>query len=328
MRLEENRPLDLQPLRRRRWRLGRPEHAVRVGEALQVGEYVAQLGRDLVEVRGRGLQAALDGVSVDADRRAMDGASGADLGALLLAGLGGTVARIAHVVRHPRRAEQRGVGGALVDDFDGEAEYEPQPSDDHDDEAALHIDPCRRLALPPQCAVHVRALLCWGAASSGGGRGRLDARLRRAQLSDDVGLAVLELLRRSNEPDGMLEGGGKAPLPRPPGRAGALGHGRRRRGGRAEPDELQRVHNMDGIRGIDEDEAHSLGLGGEPALVLDDGGGEGEPEREGAEAVEGEAARDDVEGQDDLLQDEHRQQNDDAREQGTGLLQLVANLHV
>mmetsp|Transcript_4928 Transcript_4928/g.14402 ORF Transcript_4928/g.14402 Transcript_4928/m.14402 type:complete len:327 (+) Transcript_4928:888-1868(+) len=312
----------------RRWLLGHLAHAerTRVGEALQVGEHIADLCCDMVEINWSSLQPALDGPGVDADGGAMNGTAGADLRALAGAGLGGAVARVAGVVGHARRAEQRGVHGALVDDLNGEAEGEPNPCDDHSDEADLHIDPGGRLALLAQCAVHIRALLRRG--GGGAAAGRLGPGLRGAELSNDVGLAVLELLRRSNEPDGMLEGGGKAPLPRPPGRAGALGHGRRRRGGRAEPDELQRVHNMDGIRGIDEDEAHSLGLGGEPALVLDDGGGEGEPEREGAEAVEGEAARDDVEGQDDLLQNEDREQDDDASEERAGLLELVADLHV
>lgn len=64
--------------------------------------------------------------------------------------------------------------------------------------------------------------------------------------------------RTNNEPDGVLEGAGQAPLARPPRGARALRDRGRILGGRADPEELHRVDDVDGVGDVDEDEADGL----------------------------------------------------------------------
>mmetsp|Transcript_23774 Transcript_23774/g.67661 ORF Transcript_23774/g.67661 Transcript_23774/m.67661 type:complete len:681 (-) Transcript_23774:3-2045(-) len=305
--------------------LGNAERAG-LGEALQVGEQRAQLHRDILDVSREGLQATLHSAGVDAPGRPCEDAAGAHLHGLVVAGLGGAVARVAGVVRHAQSVEERGVRGALVHHLDGEAERHPDPCDDQGNEADLHIHPCRRLTLLPEGAVHVGALVRRGGA--GDPRGRLDAGLRLPELAHNVVLAVLELLRRSDEPNGMLEGARELPLARPPGGARALRDRGRILRWRADPEKLHRVDDVDGVGNVDKHEADGLSLLGEPTLVFDGSGEVGEPEPERAQAVDGEAGGDDVEREDHLLQNEHRQHHEAASEQGAVLLKLMPDLQV
>mmetsp|Transcript_74540 Transcript_74540/g.188444 ORF Transcript_74540/g.188444 Transcript_74540/m.188444 type:complete len:326 (-) Transcript_74540:318-1295(-) len=126
----------------------------------------------------------------------------------------------------------------------------------------------------------------------------------------------------------MLEGRRETPLTRPPRGARGLGHCRRVLRRSAEPQQLQGVDDVDGIGDVDQDEAHGLGLHGVPALVLDRSSEVREPEGEGPQSVDREALRDDVQGENDLLQHEHGEYDDGAREERAGLLELMADLHV
>mmetsp|Transcript_113973 Transcript_113973/g.333083 ORF Transcript_113973/g.333083 Transcript_113973/m.333083 type:complete len:381 (-) Transcript_113973:601-1743(-) len=277
------------------------------------------------------MQAALHSLLPHTHGRAMLSTAGTHFGGLRGAWLGRTVTWVAEVVWHTGCADERGVGRALVGDLNGVAQDQVEPGHDHGDEAGLHVEPRRRLALAAQGPVHVLALrrarghdirhqprvraraaararcACTAAASAA----------RIPELARDIRLPGLEALRRCHEPDGVLEGARQAPGSRPPGGPRRLRRLRwLREVGGAEPQELQRVDDVDDVCNVDQDKGKCHGGRRVPAHILQDGRNQGKPRREGSDALDGDLALfgDDVERQDDLLEDEHGQDHADCPE--------------
>mmetsp|Transcript_17274 Transcript_17274/g.43522 ORF Transcript_17274/g.43522 Transcript_17274/m.43522 type:complete len:409 (+) Transcript_17274:1537-2763(+) len=128
----------------------------------------------------------------------------------------------------------------------------------------------------------------------------------------------------------MREGRGEAPLAGPPSGSWGLCNHRSLLGGPAQAEKLHRVDDVDGIGTVHEHEADGLHQRVVPAHVLADRGEVGEPQPEGAEAVDRQAAGAglDVEREDDLLEHEHGQHHDRACEDCADLLQQVSDLQV
>mmetsp|Transcript_55724 Transcript_55724/g.143583 ORF Transcript_55724/g.143583 Transcript_55724/m.143583 type:complete len:693 (-) Transcript_55724:8-2086(-) len=273
-------------------------------------------------------QAALDIGLVDATGRPGLRTTRADLSRLMGANLRRAVARVACVVGETGRGEQRWVRSALVDDLNGEAEGQEDPGNEHREQACAHIPPRTGLALAAERLVNVAAAL--GDAAVGAGTFGLALAIGVAQLLDDVDLATRQLLRRRNEPEGVLEGGGQLPLLRPPRGARCLSGQRRLVRRRAQADQQDRVDDVGDVRAVHEHEAEGLGPRGVPALVLDGGGEVGEPRRERPDA-DGPGlprVRDDVERQDQVLQDAHHQGDAGGGEERARLREVVAQLVV
>mmetsp|Transcript_39965 Transcript_39965/g.124531 ORF Transcript_39965/g.124531 Transcript_39965/m.124531 type:complete len:554 (-) Transcript_39965:583-2244(-) len=283
-----------------------------------------------------GLQAPLHGLFPHAHSRPSLCASGADLYRLAVARLCLAVAGIAQVVRHARGADERRVRGTLVCNFDGVTDDEEDPGDEHGDEARLHVEPRGGLALAAQRAVHVLALRGAGRHDHLSGEPRVRSRAAAgaaggAELARYVRLPRLQVLRGGDEPDGVLEGARQAPGRRPPRGSGRLCWLRRlRHVGGAEPDELDRVDHVDGIRDVDKDEGQHHTGGRVPALVLKDGSNVREPHGERTEALDGDITLvgDDVKREDDLLEDGHGEDHTTSGKDGAGLRHVVADLHV
>mmetsp|Transcript_133149 Transcript_133149/g.425786 ORF Transcript_133149/g.425786 Transcript_133149/m.425786 type:complete len:245 (-) Transcript_133149:541-1275(-) len=126
----------------------------------------------------------------------------------------------------------------------------------------------------------------------------------------------------------MLEGGREAPLTGPPSSSWRLCNGRSLLGGAAQPEELQGVDDVDGVGAVHEHEADGLHVRIVPTDVLTDGAEVGEPQAEGAEAMDRNGAGHDVQREDDILEHEHGQHHDRTCERCTDLLEQVADLQV
>mmetsp|Transcript_92068 Transcript_92068/g.192495 ORF Transcript_92068/g.192495 Transcript_92068/m.192495 type:complete len:429 (+) Transcript_92068:155-1441(+) len=136
-----------------------------VCQVLEHGHHLAQPLGDRLGVAGElkpleAREAALHGARVHTNGRASKDTSSSDLCGLALARLGRAVAGIASLIGGAWRAEERGVGGALGHDLDGEADGQPNPRDEQADEADLDSEPGRGLALLAEGVVYVRTALC------------------------------------------------------------------------------------------------------------------------------------------------------------------------
>mmetsp|Transcript_45439 Transcript_45439/g.98090 ORF Transcript_45439/g.98090 Transcript_45439/m.98090 type:complete len:434 (-) Transcript_45439:760-2061(-) len=269
-------------------------------------------------------ETSVDGGGVDPNSRSMKSSASSDLDGLAGTHFGGSVAGVAGLVWVAGGREQRRVRGALVDDFDGEAEGEPDPSDHQGDEADLDAHPGRGLTLLAEGLVHVATLLLVGDCAAGGDWVALGG----PKFADDVVFTLLQLQWGSDQPDGMLEGQWQAPLGGPPRRAGLAGDGGGLLRWGTQAVQGQCVDDVDGVADVHQDETDALAAGVEPALVLDEGGEVGEPEAEGTNAVDRHAPGDDVEGEDDLLEDEHGEHDDGACPHRAHFLEEVADLEV
>mmetsp|Transcript_41887 Transcript_41887/g.132451 ORF Transcript_41887/g.132451 Transcript_41887/m.132451 type:complete len:208 (+) Transcript_41887:666-1289(+) len=166
LRLEHGRPLHLGRIRCGQQAGGRRLESTKAGHVLQLRHQLAKLIRDLAAHLRRwsgckcGIrQAPVHRTQVNTLGGTCCHTSSTDLGGFLLSRLGRAVARITGIVGHARSIQQGRVRGALVHDLDGEAEGQPNPSDQQGDEADLDAEPCRGFTLLPQSAVHIGPLV-------------------------------------------------------------------------------------------------------------------------------------------------------------------------
>mmetsp|Transcript_41876 Transcript_41876/g.132392 ORF Transcript_41876/g.132392 Transcript_41876/m.132392 type:complete len:401 (+) Transcript_41876:220-1422(+) len=164
--LEHGRPLHLGRGRRGRQAQDRRLRCAKAGHLLQMRNQLAKLVRDVAAHRRRrsgdklGIrQAAVHGAQMNTLGGACCNTACADLSGLTLSRLGRAVARITGIVGHARSIKQGRVRGTLVHDLNGEAEGQPNPSDQQGDEADLDAEPCRGFTLLPQSAVHIGPLV-------------------------------------------------------------------------------------------------------------------------------------------------------------------------
>mmetsp|Transcript_76401 Transcript_76401/g.123563 ORF Transcript_76401/g.123563 Transcript_76401/m.123563 type:complete len:468 (+) Transcript_76401:992-2395(+) len=262
---------------------------------------------------------------------AIEGASCADLRRLLVADLGWAVAWVAEVVRHPWGVQQRGVVGAGIDDLDGEAEDEEAPGHNQGDEACLHVEPRRRLAVLAQSSVNVTALpfrngLCGQLARCG----RCLSKRGSTHLPCKVRLAWLQSARGRHQPSRVLESPGQAPGCRPPRSCWYLCHVRRRAEvRRTDPEQLDGVDELAGVGEVHQDVADGRDVGVVVAPVLDARGRVRKELGEGAHSLPWNAnlVGHDVQRQDDLLENEKWDHHGAAHEEGACLCHLVGQHH-